>query len=358
MLLNRLLMGASPFALLSPEGTGGGGGADPGAGGGAPGGTPGGAPGGGSARDPAAGGGDPKAAPGTIAGGTTDPAGGGAPAPKPGFPENWRELLAGEDKDAIRDLAKYTDPNNVYKSLRELQAKISKGELKAPPKPLPANATEEQKAAWRKENGLPESAEAYVKDLALPDGVVVGEADKPLLQEFAKAMFEGGATQAEMNRAVGWFYQMQEQMEASRADADSDFHAASEAMLRDEWKQDFKPNMNAFGAFRAKIPEDVQALIFSSRTVDGQMLGDHPAFLKLGALIGRELNPAATVVTTGPGDIKTIESEIAAIEKSIYDERGNPNPDYWKGDAGARAQARYRELIDARDKLTQKGRAA
>jgi hypothetical protein len=66
----------------------------------------------------------------------------------------------------VKDLEKYTDPRAVYQSLRDLQAKISKGELKAPPTPLPENATAEQKAAWRQANGLPATAEDYVKGLS------------------------------------------------------------------------------------------------------------------------------------------------------------------------------------------------
>ena len=49
-----------------------------------------------------------------------------AAAAKAPFGEKWREDLAGDDKAALTDLAKYTDPKALYKSHRELQAKISR----------------------------------------------------------------------------------------------------------------------------------------------------------------------------------------------------------------------------------------
>jgi hypothetical protein len=148
MFKNRMLGGASFLPMFAAE-DGSGGGA-PAGGGAAP--AAGAAPAGGAA--PAAG-----AAPGaaaapaagadaTLAGGGVDPTGAAAAAaagaaagtPKPGdLPAgfDFRAYLAGGDKDAEKDLAKYTDPKAVYKSLRDLQAKISKGELKAPPAALP-----------------------------------------------------------------------------------------------------------------------------------------------------------------------------------------------------------------------------
>jgi hypothetical protein len=367
MFKNRMLGGASFLPMFAAE-DGSGGGA-PAGGGAAP--AAGAAPAGGAA--PAAG-----AAPGaaaapaagadaTLAGGGVDPTGAAAAAaagaaagtPKPGdLPAgfDFRAYLAGGDKDAEKDLAKYTDPKAVYKSLRDLQAKISKGELKAPPAALPANATPEQKAEYRKANGLPETAEAYVEKLALPDGVVIGAADKPLVADFANAMFEQGASQDEMNRAVSWFYQAQDREKAQRTEADGALRVSSEVALRGEWGADFTPNMNAFGAFKATMPTELQATLFTARTADGRMLGDTPEFLKLGAQLGRMLNPAATLIMPAGADAgKKIGEEIGEIEKSMYDANGNPNRDYWGDET---KQARLRELYDMRDRMAAKGKAA
>jgi hypothetical protein len=255
----------------------------------------------------------------------------------------------------VKDLEKYTDPRAVYQSLRDLQAKISKGELKAPPTALPENATAEQKTAWRQANGLPATAEDYLKGLQLPQGLVIGEADKPLVESFAKSMHEAGATQAEMNRAVNWFYQTQDAQAQQRADADGEFRVNSEVNLRTDWGGEFKRNMAAFGAFKEQLPSEMQALLFTARTADGRVLGDHPEFIKIGAKLGLELNPAATVISeSGGGGFAGVEARISEIKGMMYKD-GRPNSDYWQNE---KLQGEYRDLIATQQRLQAKGKAA
>lgn len=301
----------------------------------------------------------PPAAPAASIPLAADPAAASAAAPAQTapatFPTNWREILAG-DPNAAKDLEKYTDPTAVYKSLRDVQAKISKGELRPAPMPLAANATSDQKAEWRRANGMPDSAEAMVKGMKLPDGVVIGEADKPLVEGFAKALFEEGASQAEMDRSVSWFYKQQDAIEQQRTDQDGQTRMNSEVALRGKWGQEYVANMSAMGAALATLPENVRAAMLSARGPDGQMLGNSAAFVEAMAQLGRELNPAATVVPHGDGNAaQTIENEIETIKKSMYDQNGTPNRAYWQNE---KAQARYRELIDAQTKMGQRSTRA
>lgn len=388
MFRNRFLGGASFLPLFEAEsgaGSGGGsGGAQSGSGGaradggagagaaaggaaggaGAGGAAGGGGSGGGAAAGGASGGGgaasggDAGGAGATLAGGggaADAAAAAAAAAARPAFGDKWREDLAGGDADAAKDLAKYTDPKAVYKSLRDLQTKISKGELKAPPAALPANATDEQKTAWRAAQGLPATKDDYVKALQLPNGVVLGEADKPLLDSFAQRMFDEGGSQAELNRAVSWFYQAQDAAEQARNEADGGFKTEAMVTLRTEWGNDYNQNMGAFGAFKALLPEDLQALMFTARTPDGQILGNHPAFIKAGAAMGREINPAAAIVPNNSLDaVKSMETEIGDLEKLMGDQRS----EYWRGPKANQMQARYRELQDGLAKVRSRGRAA
>lgn len=372
---DRFLGGASFMPLFAPEGGAGSGGGD--GGGSAGGGTrtdsggaasvdAGGAQNGGSAGQgsPGAGGGaggttvDSGGASATLAGGgaaADAAAAAAAAAVRPAFGEKWREDLAGDDKDAAKDLAKYTDPKAVYKSLRDLQTKISKGELKTAPAGFPAQGTDEQKAAWRAAQGLPGTKEDYVKNIALPNGVVLGEADKPFLDSFAQKIFEDGGTQSELSRAVNWFYQAQDAAEQSRNDGDGQFRVDSMVALRQEWGNDYNGNMAAFGAFKAQMPADLQAMIFTARTADGQILGNHPAFLKIGAALGREINPAASIMPADPLNAgKSMESELAHLESLM----GDPRSEYNRGPKANQMQARYRELTDAMIKIQARGRAA
>jgi hypothetical protein len=360
MFRNRFLGGASFLPLFAPEdGAGGGaGGASEGSGGGDAGAAAAAAAAaaGGAAGDKA--GSDAGGGAGTLAGGGADAAAAAAAAAaaKPTFGEKWREDLAGDDKTALTDLARYTDPKAVYKSLRELQTKISKGELKAPPAPLAKDATPEQVTAYRQANGLPDKPEAFVEKLELPNGVVVGEAEKPLVGQFAKMAFDKGWSQQQMNEAVSWWYEAQDASEAQRAEADHSTLVAAQGELIGEWgQQEYKVNMNAVGSLLSTMPEALRNNMLTARMPDGRMVGNTAEFNRWAAAQARELNPSATLVPVGdPNAMKTIETEISAIEKEMADQRSG----YWRGPEADRKQARYRELVDAQEKMKTRGNRA
>src|SRR5687767_4172297 len=74
------------------------------------------------------------------------------------WPENWRNLYAGEDGKKLARLERFTDPVKAFDALIEAQNKIRSGELA---KPLPPNANEQERAEWRQANGIPEKPEGY-----------------------------------------------------------------------------------------------------------------------------------------------------------------------------------------------------
>lgn len=227
--------------------------------------------------------------------------------------------------------------------------KVSSGELKAAPKPAPENATPEQLAAWRKDQGLPDTVEAYVSGIKLPDGVVPGEADKPLIEGFAKVAHERGIPQSAVNTAVSWFFETQNQMKAQAAERDAAFHDDSVRAMTEEWGKDFKTNQRVIGNLMSRFaPEGVGNDILGARITlkDGTSvkLGDHPGALKMLVAAGRAAFPAATIVDPAtPDAAKAIGAEKADIEKMM----GDPRSDYWRGPRSAELRERYRQIIDA-----------
>lgn len=363
---NRFLGGTSPYLMSADDGAaaGGGGGADPGAAAAAAAAAAGGADkgadkGGSSPADKTlAGGADPGAA--AAAAATAAAAAGASGGLPQGF--DFRAYLAAGDKDAEKDLAKYTDPRAVYKSLRDLQGQISSGKLKAPPAPLPENATDAQKTEWRAANGLPATPEAYIEKLELPNGIVVGEADKPLVAEFAKDLHAAGATQAEMNRAMASYYRLQGVAEAHRGETDKQLQIETDVALRTEWGPEYKPNMNAFGTLKAMMPAEVQTAIFAARTHDGRMLGNTPELLKWGAELARQINPTATLISpSAPDAAKAVADEIASIEatyaKALSGDR-EAHRQYYGHDGKPGLDVRQRELIAADQAMKARGKAA
>lgn len=262
---------------------------------------------------------------------------------------DWRARLAGDDKDALKRLGRFSDEPTFFKSYRALEQKLSSGEFK---KALPEGATAEELATWRKENGLPDKAEGYVEKLELPKGLVIGEADKPIVAEFAAAALEGNVDPKQFNGMVAKYYDILDKQRAAQEDADATFKTESEEALRTEWLgADFRRNLTAVNNLIATWPDGLATNVLAARGPDGRKLGDSPALIKQLAALAVELNPTSTLVpagTTDPG--KTVADEIEGIRKFRRE-----NPDGYNADK--RMQARELELIDAQLRMKKRDAA-
>lgn len=261
--------------------------------------------------------------------------------------KNWRDELAGEDKDFRKRLERFTKPDDFSKSYRALETKLSSGEYR---KTLPEKATPEEVATWRKENGIPDKPEGYVEKLALPNGMVLGEEDKPVINAFAQMAQGKNWSPAQYNDAVSWYYETQNKLAGDKQKADHDFMSTAEDTLRTTWGADYRRNMNVIGSIRDTMPEGLRDRLMAGRTADGRMIGNDPEMLGWLVSLGRELNPAATLLPAGGSDpVKGVADELAEIRKL----RTN-DPNAYESDK--KLQAREIELIDAQLKM--KSRAA
>lgn len=280
----------------------------------------------------------PQPAPTIAAGG--DPA---KPEPKvvhTDFPEDWRQKWAGEDKAKLKTLDRFKTPADVYTAYEALRQRVDSGELKLN-KPFPDKGTPEEQAAWRKEAGVPDKPEAY--EINLPDGVVLGEEDKPII-ESVKAFAHGkNVPPSVLNDFVGWYYAEQDKQLAARAEADQQARQANDDALRAEWGNDYRANLNAIGALFSSTPE-LKDRFLSARFADGTLVGDDPDTLKWLAGLGREAFPASTLLPNGGANVTSRLAEIRELAKT--------NPDsYWS----PAIQEEERKLIEA--ELRMKGRS-
>jgi hypothetical protein len=278
-----------------------------------------------------------------------DPAAPPAGDPPPATPD-WRARMAGDDAAFLKRLARFPDEATFAKSFRSLEQKLSSGEYV---KPLSPTATPEEKATWRKENGLPEKPEAYVEGLALPSGLVIGEAEKPVVAELAAVAHESNLDPKAFNGLVAKYYEIQDKQRQAQEDADVAFKLESEDVLRKDWQgPDFRRNLTAVNNLISTWPEGLASAVLAGRDPNGRKLGDNPAFIRQLATLALELNPAATLVpagTTDPG--KNVQARITEIRNISRNE-----PDKYNSDKAM--QAELRELIEADLKMQKRGRAA
>ncbi len=268
---------------------------------------------------------------------------------KPSWGDDWRERLAGKDEDFLKHLKRYTTPENYAKSGWQAQQKIRSGEYK---RGLNAEASPEDVAAWRKEVGIPDTPDGY--KIEPPKGVVFGDTDKPMLSSFAAHAHANNWDQKTLNDAISWYGQHQEAQLADLAAKDDSFKVEATDQLREMWPgQEYYRNTNAAKSFINTLPKDFQDLFATGRTADGRIMGDHPVILATIAQIAREVNPAASVVPAGVQDApKAIDTELSQLRTMMRDASGP----YHRGPEAAKNQARYRELLNAQEKM--KGRAA
>ncbi|AWV18814.1 hypothetical protein A3862_27430 [Methylobacterium sp. XJLW] len=265
------------------------------------------------------------------------------PAPTAKWPDDWREQLAGGDEAFLKQLKRYASPANYAKAGFEAQQRIRSGQAK---EPLPDNPSPEQITAWRKENGIPEKAEDY--KIEPGDGLVFGEADKPMLDAFRQFAHERNWTPQQVNQGAAFVAQLGEQQRAAMDQADKSFRMEAQDALQQEWGREFRPNLQNIRNIVDRYGEPgFGDALMGARSPDGKLLGDNPAFLRLLNTFAREINPLGTVVPAGTQDAgKAASEELAALRA----EMGDQSSAYWRGPEAEKKQARYRELLTAVEK--------
>ena len=278
------------------------------------------------------------------------------------WPADWREKaaehIAAGDKKAydreLRRLQRIASPEGMYGMYRELEGKFTGGGLlKIPGK----DAKPEEIAEFHKALGVPEKSEDYFQSVKLENGAVIGDADKPLVDGFAAAVHKSGATPAFVNAALNWYYTQQEEQAAALDEADDAFQRESEQALKEEYGPAFRRNTNAISSIFASAPggadvsneNSLVSRLMGGRMADGRIIGNDPDMIRFLVAISHDINPASSVVEDGDQTGQSIETEIAKIEKRMREDRHG----YYKDE---NQQARYRDLLTARDKIRDRSR--
>lgn len=273
-----------------------------------------------------------------------------APTPEPApvkadWPDDWRTKLSAGDEKALKQLERYASPADIWKKARALEQRMSSGELKAQAA-FPDKGTPEEQAAWRKDYGIPDKPEGY--DLTLPDGLMVGENDKPIINEFLKLAHGAHMRPEHVKSTLSWYYQERERQMEAQSESDNTFRKTSEDELRGEWGNEYRANVNLVQGLLDTAPTGLKDLLNGARLSDGTALANHPNVLRFLVDLARQINPVTTVVPGAGANVAgAIEDEIAGLEKQM----GNRSSEYWKGPKSEQMQARYRQLVEARDKV-------
>lgn len=251
-----------------------------------------------------------------------------------GLGTDWRKTIAGDDAKELEYLGRYSSVGDYHKATREMRTKLSSGEFA---RPLPADATEEQKTAWRAANGVPAKPEDYFAKL--PDGLVIGADDKPVFEALAKDMLGHNVTPGQMHAMVKWYYGYQDQEAAAAATRDTNDRKGFETEMRQRWGQDYKANQNHLVAFLDTLGQGPKEAILNARLGDGMALFNHPGIVAFLTDAARKVHAPGTLGGAGAEtNAASAEEEIKKIETTMRTNRKEYNRD-------EAMQARYRQLL-------------
>ena len=239
----------------------------------------------------------------------------------PTWPDTWRDIMSGGDEKERARLERFGSPVDVYRSYREFESKrSSEGKRSAPPG---ADASPEEVAAWRKENGVPENAEGYYD--AMGSDLVVGEADRPIVDDFLKVAHETNQAPEVTRKVLDWYFSKQQDVLAERESRDLERATFAQNELKAEWGSDYQHNVNRVANLldMAGGDKEVKGALMDARGPDDVPIMSNPGVLRWLASLSRELNPTATWVPGGSGSmtLNTVNERIATIEKVMDTDR-------------------------------------
>ena len=268
------------------------------------------------------------------------------------LPDNWREeyvkRVNGDDK-LLKRMQRYSDPYSALDALVGVQNKISAGELRSMD-PFPAKGTEEEQTKWREDHGIPPTPDKY--EIKLGEGLVPGEADQPMIDEFMKQMHARNAPPEVVNGALEWYYTEAERQAAERHALDKQQKEEIEDALRVEWGTDFRKNKDMIEALLDTWPAGSKDLIFGARLADGTPLASNINILRgLSQMAREQFGDTFIAPAEGAGAIASITDEIDSMKTLMADK----NSKYWKGPESAKLQARYRDLVAQQKKIESRG---
>lgn len=259
------------------------------------------------------------------------------------WPEKWREEMADDFEKEKDQIGRYATPKDIWKKAKALEQRISSGEYKRAV-PFPDKGTAEEQTAWRKEQGLPESHDKY--ELKLPEGFVIGEADKPLVDAFLKDAHAGNMSPTAVNSAVNWFFKNRDTQMKANQEATAKVRQETEDALRGEWGNDYRKHDSVIDGLlnETLADEELRKDIADARKLN-------PGLSKWLLGVALQLNPAGTILpNTGGNQVQAITDEIASLKKMM----GDQSSAYWKGPDAVKNQARYRELTAAKERMEKK----
>lgn len=264
--------------------------------------------------------------------------------------DDWRKAMAGDDADALKELARYNTQGDVAKALIEAKKAIRKGDegkIKIPGE----DASDEDRAKFNEALKIPESADKYER-VAPPEGLELSEADNEFITSaIADLHKQGGFAAAPENVKMleGLYHKAMQERASQMAAAAVTMAQESEKALKTEWGSEHKINMAyANSALTSYVPSGKADDLLNLQLADGTKLGAHADFIRMMASAGRATTEDPQFLATLNGGENMSEENRDAEIKRISELRHTDKAAYDK------AFPRYQTLLEQRRRASER----
>ena len=222
---------------------------------------------------------------------------------------------------------------------------------------LPKDATPEQVAQYRKDNGIPEKPEAYFDTLPPEVKSSLDDTAKAMLTPYLAKLQELNASPQLVTELIALRQQEADRWAETRMAQDAEYRQKTEDALRGEWGQNYRAEINNINALFAGAPPEVRDMLLDARLTDGRGALAVPETLRWLAQLARTVNPYSVPVGGDGGtlDGKGVDSRIGELEAWMGAPKGST--DYKKYYDNAAAQKEYRDLLGARENMKRRSAA-
>ena len=252
---------------------------------------------------------DPPAAPPAKGKAKDDPPAKINGADDPPTSDDWRVSI--EDADLRKVADRFDSLSAMTKAVSDLRKRESTS-IRVPGK----DASEKDVAAYHKALGVPETVEGY--EFAVPEGHEPTDGDKAF-QAWAGETFHLNDISVEQAKGLNeaWNKYAASVLQA-QIDADKKYADETETALKAEWPgKEFERNKAFADRAAAKVFGDALDDVRNIETKEGRFVLDHPAFVKMLAQVGREMDEGRLGGVLTEGDRDSIQSQIDDLQTKI-----------------------------------------
>lgn len=228
-----------------------------------------------------------------------------------GETDDWRAPI--QDEKLRNHAGQFTSVLDLVGKHYELRQQLSTAI-----QPLGKEPTEEQVAKFRKVSGIPETTDGY--EFSVPEDHEITDADKAFQASLAETFHGLNVTSEQAKGLNGWWNEMTAKALQAQIDGDKAYADETMAALKKEWPgKEFETNKSFADQAITKIFGDAVDEIRAIEGKDGKFILDHPAFIKMFAQYGREMQEGRLGNIMTDTDMNDNDTKIAELQKKIED---------------------------------------